>query len=156
MYTVADPRPPRGEVDGPRGRVPRPAGAPASHLHGAQVTAGATRHVVTHVGVISVAKVGMLFFSVLAAVGLLAVGLLWVGAAAVGLVGSVEGFMTELGFQGFSFDALGLLRGAMFAGLTVVLFGTGVTVLGAILYNVVSDNFGGIEFGVRTRDRANQ
>ncbi len=104
-----------------------------------------TTRVVSRFRVWSVAKVSLLFFAVFAIVGVVAATVLWGAAAAVGIVGTIEGFMVGLGFEGFSFDALLLLRAAMIMNLAVMLAGVGTSVLAAILYNLVSRTFGGIE-----------
>lgn len=104
-----------------------------------------TARVISRFRLWSVAKVSSVFFAVLAIIGVVAAAVLWGAAAAVGIVGTIEGFMVGLGFESFSFDALMLLRAAMIMNLAVMLAGIGTSVLAAVLYNLVSQAFGGIE-----------
>jgi len=85
------------------------------------------------------------FFVVLLVAGLL----LWVAASVTGVVGDIENFIKELfALDTFSFKALTMLTASVLAGLVLVLVGTGLNVLMAILYNLIADVIGGVEVTV--------
>jgi hypothetical protein len=169
MYTVADPRPPReghksgrseptprtGDVDlperAPRAERPvRPEGPEAPDGVGTQSVAC----VVDSVDVASVARVSGLLFTLVAAAMVVAAAALWFGALSVGVVADLEGFMSDLGFEEFSFDALQLFRAALLASMAVVLLGAGLSVLLAVLYNAISPLVGGVQIVERTSVQA--
>jgi hypothetical protein len=110
------------------------------------------RRVVRKIDTWSVLKVSALFFLSLVLVLLLAGVLLWAAGSVVGAVGSVEKFMRAIGFEDFRFIASQLLRGFVAAGLVIVVIGTGLSVLVAVLYNLISDVVGGIELTVLEED----
>jgi hypothetical protein len=110
------------------------------------------RRVVRKIDTWSVLKVSGLFFLSLVLVLLLAGVLLWAAGSVVGAVGSVEKFMRAIGFEDFRFVASQLLRGFVAAGLVIVVIGTGLSVLVAVLYNLISDVVGGIELTVLEED----
>ncbi len=96
----------------------------------------------------SVLKVSILFYLSLVLVLLLAGVLLWTAGSAIGAVDGVEKLIAGFGFQGFEFVGGQLLRGFMAAGLVIVVLGTGMSVVVAVLYNLISDLVGGIELTV--------
>jgi hypothetical protein len=110
------------------------------------------RRVVRRIDTWSVLKVSSLFFASLVLVLLIAGILLWAGGSAVGAVESVEKFMRAIGFEDFRFVGTQLLRGFTAAGLVFVLLGTGLSVLIAVIYNLISDLVGGIELTVLEED----
>jgi hypothetical protein len=100
----------------------------------------------------SVLKVSSLFFLSLVLVLLIAGILLWAAGTAVGAIDSVESFMQAIGFEDFRFVGTQLLRGFTAAGLVFVLLGTGLSILVAVIYNLISDVVGGIELTVLEED----
>ena len=78
--------------------------------------------------------------------------LLWAAGSVVGAIDSVEKFMRAIGFEDFRFVGSQLLRGFTAAGLVFVLLGTGLSVLVAVIYNLISDVVGGIELTVLEED----
>ena len=110
------------------------------------------RRVVRRIDTWSVLKVSSLFFASLVLVLLIAGILLWAGGSAVGAIESVEKFMRAIGFEDFRFVGTQLLRGFTAAGLVFVLLGTGLSVLVAVIYNLISDLVGGIELTVLEED----
>ena len=106
------------------------------------------RRVVRHIDTWSVLKVSAFFWLSLMAVILLAGILLWLAGSAFGAIDSVERFMEGLGFKDFEFVGGQLLRGFMAAGLVMVVLATGVAVLMAVVYNLISDLVGGIQVTV--------
>jgi hypothetical protein len=110
------------------------------------------RRVVRRIDTWSVLKVSALFFASLVLVLLIAGILLWAAGSVVGAVESVEKFMRAIGFEDFRFVGTQLLRGFTAAGLVLVLLGTGLSVLVAVIYNLISDLVGGIELTVLEED----
>lgn len=110
------------------------------------------RRVVRRIDTWSVLKVAGLFSLSLVLVLLIAGILLWLAGSAVGAVGSVEKFMGAIGFEDFRFAGSQLLRGFVAAGLVLVIMGTGLAVLMAVIYNLISDVVGGIELTVLEED----
>jgi hypothetical protein len=110
------------------------------------------RRVVRRIDTWSVLKVSALFFASLVLVLLIAGILLWAAGSVLGAVESVEKFMRAIGFEDFRFVGTQLLRGFTAAGLVFVLLGTGLSVLVAVIYNLISDLVGGIELTVLEED----
>jgi hypothetical protein len=110
------------------------------------------RRVVRRIDTWSVLKVSALFFASLVLVLLIAGILLWAAGSMFGAVESVEKFMRAIGFEDFRFVGTQLLRGFTAAGLVFVLLGTGLSVLVAVIYNLISDLVGGIELSVLEED----
>jgi len=110
------------------------------------------RRVVRRIDTWSVLKVSALFFASLVLVLLIAGILLWAGGSMLGAVESVEKFMRAIGFEDFRFVGTQLLRGFTAAGLVFILLGTGLSVLIAVIYNLISDLVGGIELTVLEED----
>jgi hypothetical protein len=108
--------------------------------------------VVRRIDTWSVLKVAALFFASLVLVLLIAGVLLWAAGSMLGAVDSVEKFMRAIGFEDFRFVGTQLLRGFTAAGLVFVLLGTGLSVLIAVIYNLISDLVGGIELTVLEED----
>jgi hypothetical protein len=110
------------------------------------------RRVVRRIDAWSVLKVSALFFLSLVIVLLIAGTLLWAGGSAIGAVSGVEKFMRAIGFEDFRFVGIRLLRGFVAGGLVLVLLGSGLSVLAAVLYNLISDVVGGVELTVLEED----
>ncbi len=110
------------------------------------------RRVVRRIDTWSVLKVSSLFTLSLVLVLLIAGILLWAAGSSIGAVASVEKFMQAIGFEDFRFAGAQLLRGFTAVGLVMVLLGTGMSVLVAVIYNLISDVVGGIELTVLEED----
>ena len=106
------------------------------------------RRVLRKIDAWSVLKVSALFHVTLTAVLLLAGVLLWAVGSSVGAVSSIERFMRSIGFEGFTFVGSQLLRGFVAFGLVLVVLGTGVSVLVAVVYNLITDVVGGVHYVV--------
>ena len=92
----------------------------------------------------SVFKLSMVFYLCVCLVLLVAGVVLWLGASAVGVVGNVESFFQDAGFDGFTFSPGLLLRGFAIGGLILVVAGTVANLLLATLFNLMSDVVGGV------------
>ncbi len=100
----------------------------------------------------SVLKVSALFSLSLVLVLLIAGVILWALGSAFGAIGGAEKFMRAIGFEDFRFVGSQLLKGFTAAGLVLVILGTGLAVLIAVVYNLISDVVGGIEVTVLEED----
>ena len=110
------------------------------------------RRVVRRIDTWSVLKVAALFHLSLVLVLLIAGVILWAAGSSLGAIEGVEKFMRAIGFEDFRFVGAQLLRGFTAAGLVLVLLGTGLSVLMAVVYNLISDVVGGIELTVLEED----
>lgn len=107
-------------------------------------TARGRRVVLRRVEPRSVLKLSLVFYLCVFAVLLVAATLLWIGASLTGIVGNVESFFRDAGFDGFRFSPWQLLRAVVLIGLILVVTGTLANLLLAKLFNVLSDAVGGI------------
>lgn len=105
-----------------------------------------TRRVIRKIDAWTVLRFSLLFYVSVVAMVLVAGVLLWRSAESAGVITSVEDFVNELlTLENFRFTPSTILRAAIPAGLVLALIGTGLNVLMALLYNVISDLVGGIE-----------
>lgn len=111
------------------------------------------RRVLRKIDTWSVLKVSALFHVTLVLVLLLAGVLLWAAGSSTGVIPSAEKFMRSVGFEGFTFVGGQLLRGFVAFGLVLVVLGTGLSVLMAVVYNLISDIVGGIQYVVLEEER---
>jgi hypothetical protein len=113
------------------------------------------KRVVRHVDPWSVLKVSLLFYLCLFVVLMVAGVVLWNIAAAAGTIGDIESFFKDAGaFQTFSFDGFTIFRATSLIGLILVVAGTGINVLLAVLFNLISDLVGGVRFTVIEEESA--
>ena len=103
----------------------------------------------------SVLKVSLILYFC-AWVVMLFVGVtLWNLAANSGLVARIETFVVELfALESFQINADQIFRIAAVGGLVLVLAGSGLTVLGAVLFNLISDVTGGVRLTVVEEETA--
>lgn len=113
------------------------------------------RRLVRHVEPWSVLKVSLILYFC-AWVVMLFVGVtLWNLAVNSGLVSNVENFVVELfALESFKINADQIFRIAAVGGLVMVLAGSGLTVLGAVLFNLISDVTGGVRLTVVEEETA--
>jgi hypothetical protein len=106
-----------------------------------------TRRVVRKVDVWTVFKMSLLFYLCVFLVLLIAGIVLWNIADAFNVIHSVEKFIRSLfDLAKFTFHPDVVLESAALGGLILVLMGTGANVLIAVLYNLISDVVGGVQF----------
>ncbi len=115
--------------------------------------------VVRHIDPWSVFRVALAAHFVLYFVLLLAGVLLWNVANATGTVDNVERFMESFGWETFEFNGGELFHQAWILGLFAVVGLTGLAVLAATTFNLITDLVGGvrvtvIESRVRPRTQA--
>ena len=126
-------------------RPPRTALGRAVRARSARrLRARRVRRLVRHVEPWSVLKVSLIFYFC-AWVIMLFVGVtLWNLAVNSGLVDNVENFVVELfALESFKINPDQIFRIAAVGGLVLVVAGSGFTVLGAVLFNLISDVTGG-------------
>ena len=105
--------------------------------------------IVRHVDAWSVLKVALLLHLGAFVVTTLAGVMLWSVAVNVGVVTDVEDFIrSAFALQSFAFEGERIFRMAVLGGLGLVLVATVLSVLLAVVFNLVSDLVGGIRFTV--------
>lgn len=110
---------------------------------------------VRHVDPWSVFKVSLLFNLCLFVVLLVAGTALWALLRTSGLLGGIEGFIEEaFALRSFAFDGAQVFQLATFGGLALVLVGTLVCCLAAVVFNLISDLVGGIRVTVVEEETA--
>jgi hypothetical protein len=96
----------------------------------------------------SVFKVGLAFHLVCYFVALISLVLLWNVAQSTGTLDNVENFLESFGWQTFKFDGSQLFANLSILGLFGVILGTGLWVLLATIFNLITDLVGGVRVTV--------
>ena len=96
----------------------------------------------------SVFKVGLVFHLVLYFVVLISLVLLWNVANSTGTIENLENFMESFGWETFSFDGGALFKNLSIFGLFMVILFTGLWVLIATIFNLITDLVGGVRVTV--------
>jgi hypothetical protein len=104
--------------------------------------------VVRHVDTWTVFKVAIVFHLVLYVSALVSGILLWNVAHGTGTVDNVERFMESFGWETFEFDGDQLFDAAWRVGLFLVVGLTGIAVLAATTFNLITDIVGGVRVTV--------
>jgi hypothetical protein len=104
--------------------------------------------VVRHIDTWSVFKVALVFNAFFYAVAMVAGVLLWQVAYATGTIDNVEKFFEGFGWETFNFNGGQIFHNAWIAGLFVAVGLTGLSVLMATLFNLITDLVGGIRLSV--------
>ena len=125
----------------------RPLQRPVTFRRGKPRVRRVTR-VVRHVDTWSVFKVAIVFNVILYMVCLVAGVLLWNVAHATGTVDNVEKFFEQFGWESFEFNGGEIYHSAWIAGLFVSVGLTGLAVLLATLFNLLTDLVGGVRVSV--------
>ncbi len=139
-------RRPKKAIDYDPAPVPVPLKVP--RILGRKPRVRKVTRVVRHVDPWSVFKIALLANLVLYVIVLTAGVLLWNVAYATGTVENVERFFESFGWQSFEFNGGELYHAAWIAGLFAVLGFTGLWVLLATLFNLITDVVGGVRFTV--------
>ncbi|MGH9024675.1 MAG: DUF3566 domain-containing protein, partial [Acidimicrobiia bacterium] len=107
---------------------------------------GRLRHTVRRVDLWSVVKIALCFYVCMIAIFVVALIALYVIADGLGIIGDLEDFIGDLiasdDFELLSFE---IMRGVVLVGLVFVAMSVTMTVVGAALYNLFAELFGGIE-----------
>ena len=93
-------------------------------------------------------KVGLAFHLVVYFTVLIASVLLWSVASATGTIDNIERFLMSFGWESFQFHGWTLLLNETLLGLLLVALLTIVWVLGATMFNLITDLVGGIRVSV--------
>ena len=104
-----------------------------------------TRVVLRQLDPWTVLKLSLVYYLCLFVVLLVAGTILWAGANAAGMVGNIETFMEDIGFEDWRFLPSQLLGGVTLGGAVLVVAGTCANVLLAVLFNLMSDVVGGLK-----------
>lgn len=96
----------------------------------------------------SVFKVGLVFHLVLYFIVLISLVLLWNVARSTGTIDNIENFMESFGWETFSFDGGALFKNFSTFGLFLVVLFTGLWVLMATIFNLITDLVGGVRVTV--------
>ena len=96
----------------------------------------------------SVFKVGLVFHLVLYFVVLISLVLLWSVAESTGTIENIENFMESFGWESISFYGWALFKNLWVLGLFVVVLFTGLWVLIATIFNLITDLVGGVRVTV--------
>jgi hypothetical protein len=93
-----------------------------------------------------VLKLSFLFYLCILLVVLIAGVVLWNIAAAVGAITSIEKFIKSLfDLNTFTFHSGVILEASAAGGIILVVLATGINVLAALIYNLISDVVGGVQ-----------
>jgi len=104
--------------------------------------------VVRDIDVWSVFKVGLVFHAVVFVVVLVAVTLLWGVANNTGTIDNVENFFESFGWESFAFDGTALFANFFAFGLLAAILGTALWVVGAVMFNLITELVGGVRVTV--------
>jgi hypothetical protein len=128
----------------PEPEAPAPAPSPPSAA-APVARARTSRVVMRRVDPWSVLKLSLLFYLCMCLVLLVAGSLLWAAASAAGVVGNIESFVADIGFDDFRFIPGDILRASTIGGLVLVVAGTLANTLLAVLFNLMADIVGGLK-----------
>ncbi|HVF75993.1 MAG TPA: DUF3566 domain-containing protein [Acidimicrobiales bacterium] len=113
------------------------------------------RRVIRKIDPWTVLRFSALFYASMLVVVLVAGTLLWVAASSVGVIDNVEKFIKELfALESFRISGVKLFTSSAVGGLVLVLLGTGMNVLMAVVYNLTADIVGGVEVTMLEEDTA--
>jgi len=104
--------------------------------------------VIRDVDVWSVFKVGLVLHAVFFVIALIAVSLLWGVATSTGTIDNIENFFESFGWETFSFDGAALFANFAVFGLLAALLGTAAWVIGAVMFNLITELVGGVRVTV--------
>ena len=122
--------------------------APVPRLAGRRPRVRRVTRVVRHVDPWSVFKVAAVFSLVAYAIALVAGVLLWNVAYSTGTIDNIERGMESTGWSVFELEGGEVFHNAWIGGLFLAVGLTGVAVLVATLFNLITDLVGGVRFTV--------
>ena len=91
---------------------------------------------------------GLIFHAALYVVLLITGVLLWNVGSATGTIDNLESFFASFGWDSFSFKGGQLFTSSAVFGLFAIILGTGLWVLGAVVFNLITELVGGIRVTV--------
>ncbi|MGA1362970.1 MAG: DUF3566 domain-containing protein [Ilumatobacteraceae bacterium] len=104
--------------------------------------------VVRDVDAWSVFKVALVVHAAMYVVLLVTGLLLWNVASATGTIDNVESFLASFGWDSFTFDGSRVFTSSAVGGVFLVILGAGLWVLGAVIFNLVTELVGGVRVTV--------
>lgn len=111
------------------------------------------RRIIRRIDAWSVLKFSLVFYLCVYVVLLVAGILLWNLAASTGVIDNIESFVEDLGaYQTWRLEPNLILKSSALGGAVLVIVLTGVNVLAAVLFNLISDLIGGIRVTVVEED----
>jgi hypothetical protein len=143
-------------LDGPSRSAPgldtgehavRPSVVAKPTIRGRRVVQGRrVRRVIRRIDAWTVFKLSLLFYMCVCLVLLIAGVILWNIASTFNVITNVEKFIKSLAdLQTFKLHPGVILEAGALGGVILVILGTGVNVLVALLYNLISDVIGGVQ-----------
>ena len=96
----------------------------------------------------SVFKVALVVHAALYVVLLVTGLLLWNVASATGTIDNIESFLTSFGWDSFTFKGGQVFTSSALGGIFMVILGTGLWVLAAVIFNLVTELVGGVRVTV--------
>jgi hypothetical protein len=160
---VVPPPPPAPEFPSPTPSIPplpqpplvrrpgwgldRPAKRGERAPRGPKVVQGKrARRVLRRIDTWTVLKLSFLFYLCILLVVLIAGVVLWNVAAAAGAITSIEKFIKSLfDLNSFRLHSFVILEASAAGGIILVILATGINVLAALIYNLISDVVGGVQ-----------
>jgi hypothetical protein len=148
--------PPPEPASGEHLAVVREVSSPSTEPGGRRADGGLIRarqveRLVRRVRLWSVLRVSLVFYLCVWLVLTVAGIILWRVAGSAGAVDNVESFLADLlvdEADSFVIDGASILQASALAGLILVVAGTAITVLLALLFNLISELTGGIRLAV--------
>ncbi len=129
--------------------APAPARPPVRVRMARRPRVRKVNRIVRRVDAWSVFKIALVFWAVTLVIFLVAGLLLWNLAESTGTLTNIEGFIKELfGLEAFEFDGSKVFRASWMIGAVLVVAMTAMTVTMAVLFNLISDLFGGVRVTV--------
>ena len=104
--------------------------------------------IVRELDVWSVFKVALVVHGACVVIAMLTLTLLWSVASASGTIGNVENFLESVGWETFSFRGIDLFVNVGAVLLLLGVLGTGVWVIAAVVFNLVTELVGGVRVTV--------
>lgn len=104
--------------------------------------------IVRELDVWSVFKVALVVHGACVVIAMLTLTLLWSVASASGTIGNVENFLESFGWETFSFRGIDLVVNVGAILLLLGVLGTGVWVIAAVVFNLVTELVGGVRVTV--------
>lgn len=152
--TAPDPTAASDDPAGPDGSGPVssapdvPVAQRAAAIRGPRPRVRRVTRVIRHIDTWTVFKVALIFHLVLYVSFLVSAVLLWNVAHGTGTVDNVERFMETFGWETFRFDGGQMFDAAWRIGLFLVVGLTGLAVLAATTFNLITDIVGGVRVTV--------
>jgi hypothetical protein len=72
----------------------------------------------------------------------------WNVGSATGTIDNLESFLESFGWESFTFEGWALLRSSAILGLFLIVLGTGIWVLAAVVFNLITELVGGVRVTV--------